>query len=246
MTRRRVVDFKKLGLLISIAGVVVIVFGCIIWAANSGQPANNEKPGTWAHSMQNAALPLIQMQQAYNRGRAIKIMGIGFVIGVAGLIISASAKPMETEVSSVPDNSSPQSMPLRRRELVAIGIMSALSLGIYGFYLIYQWAKELNGLEGRTKYNPRRMLLISIFTLGAGMAIIECIFALEVENKNLSGALGAIPFFILVCILNGVAWIFGLFTSYWIISLLAGTAATVLIQHGFNMLIPEGGKQQSQ
>ena len=132
--------------------------------------------------------------------------------------------------------SSRDSNRIHRRDLALVVILGIVTLSIYNFYLVYQWAKELNGLEGRTKYNPSLMLIISIVTVGAGAAIIECVFAHEVENhaqtRNIAGATPYLTVF--VSGLNIVAWIL-FFTSYWIIGIPAGITATVLIQRELNM-----------
>lgn len=131
-----------------------------------------------------------------------------------------------------------QQTPVRHRNLAFVGLVSLVTLSIYTLYLIYQWAKELNGLEGREKYSPGLMLAISVITLGAGAAIIECVFAYELETKararHISGTLPFVTVF--VGGLNAVAWLLGLFTSYWIVGFLTGTMATVLVQRELNLL----------
>ena len=131
-----------------------------------------------------------------------------------------------------------QQTPVRHRNLAFVGLVSLVTLSIYTFYLIYQWAKELNGLEGRDKYSPGLMLAISIITLGAGAAIIECVFAYELETRaRARNIFGALPFVtVFVAALNVVAFAIGLFTEYWVVGLLTGVMATVLVQRELNIL----------
>ena len=137
-------------------------------------------------------------------------------------------------------NQSREQSSIRRRNLAFVGLISLVTLSIYTFYLIYQWAKELNGLEGRVKYSPGLMLAISLLTLGAGAAIIECVFAHELEGKARAGSVsGALPFVtVFVAALNLIAWSLSLFTDYWIVGAGAGVMATVLVQREMNLLAP--------
>jgi hypothetical protein len=135
-------------------------------------------------------------------------------------------------------NQSAKQSPIRRRNLVFVGLVSLVTLSIYTFYLIYQWSKELNGLEGRGKYSPGFMLAISIITVGAGAAVIECVFAHELEGKARTLTVeGALPFAtVFVAVLNVIAWVLGLFTDYWIVGIAAGVMATVIVQRELNLL----------
>src|SRR5688500_4317707 len=72
------------------------------------------------------------------------------------------------------------SMPnVERRDLVTTTLLLTVTLGLYSFYLIYQWAKELGPLTGKER-NPGTVLLLSILTLGIAALVYEYVFAAEV------------------------------------------------------------------
>jgi hypothetical protein len=55
---------------------------------------------------------------------------------------------------------------VKYRDVALFVLLNVVTLGIYWFYLAYQWAKEINGLHNRVKYQPVIVLLVSILTCG--------------------------------------------------------------------------------
>ena len=135
------------------------------------------------------------------------------------------------------------SQPVKRRSVAGVVILSVVTLGIYWFYLLYQWTKEVNGLIGNDKFRPRQIVLLSIFTLGIAGAIVECIFALELgkvaEDKEIRHRTAYLV--VVVVGLNAAAWFVGLGIPWqrghegtYVAGMLAGIAATALVQIELN------------
>jgi hypothetical protein len=131
-----------------------------------------------------------------------------------------------------------QEGPIRPRNLAFVAIMGVVTLTIYNYYLMYQWAKELNALEGRQRYGPGSLILICIVTLGLAGVIIEIVFARNLENRTRTlRVAGAFPSLAAaVGGLNVAALAIALLTSYGIVALVLGTMASVLVQREFNLL----------
>lgn len=73
---------------------------------------------------------------------------------------------------------------IKRREIGVFVALNIVTLGIYWFYVVYQWTKEVNGLAGRVKYSPMVVLLVSIFTCGLAGLVFECLFAFDVAEEG--------------------------------------------------------------
>jgi hypothetical protein len=132
---------------------------------------------------------------------------------------------------------------ITHRSLGRVVVLNLVTLGLYGFYLIYQWAADVNGLVGRRKYKAGLMLLISIVTLGVGGAIIEAIYAHEVSSEAKRRHIpDAIPYLVVfVGGLNAIAWALGIFGGWaWgLMSLPIGVTSTVLIQRELNLFVDQ-------
>jgi len=127
-------------------------------------------------------------------------------------------------------------MPVRERNLWVVGILSLVTLGLYNFYLVYVWARELNHLLGKERHSPAVVLIVSIVTLGIGVTVFECVFGFdharaaeargrELRTKGLPGIVVALDVAALILSLTGVGMIIGIPT---------GVAATILLQREFN------------
>ena len=139
---------------------------------------------------------------------------------------------------SEPKLTSADAADVQVRSLPLVAVLSLVTLGIYSLYLIYQWAREINGLEGRVKHNPTVVLLVSIFTLCLGAMVYECVFAFDAaeagRRRGLAAQLGSLPTWVIAA--NGLAFVISLIPFALIIAIPLGVAATVLVQSGFNRL----------
>ena len=127
---------------------------------------------------------------------------------------------------------------VKYRNLTLVAVLSLVTLGIYSLYLIYQWAKEINGLEGRIKHNPVVVLLVSIFTLCLGAVVYECLFASDAaeagRQRGIGEELASLPTWVIA--LNVSAVVISIIPLAFIIAIPLGIAATVVVQSGFNKL----------
>lgn len=64
----------------------------------------------------------------------------------------------------------------------AVFFLSLFTFQFYTLYLYYQWAKDLNYLLGREKYNPALVLVLAIVTCGIAGMVYECCYAFELER----------------------------------------------------------------
>ena len=62
------------------------------------------------------------------------------------------------ELKSTPN----QVRDIKHRDIAVFVLLNFVTLGIYWFYLCYCWAKEVNALQGRVKYQPWLVLLVSV------------------------------------------------------------------------------------
>jgi hypothetical protein len=124
------------------------------------------------------------------------------------------------------------------RSLPLVAVLTFFTLGIYSLYLCYQWAKEINGLEGRVKYHPVTVLVVSMVTLCVGAVVYECLFAFEAaqagRQRGLDKELADLPTWVILA--NGLTFVASLAVIGIPVAMVLGTAATVLVQAGFNRL----------
>ena len=125
---------------------------------------------------------------------------------------------------------------VQRRDIGLLVLLCIVTLGLYWFYLGYQWSKELNGLARRAKYQPVIFLLVNILTCGLAGMVFECIFAFDIAEqtgrlgvKNRWEQLGA-----WVIGINVVALILCLIPFGVIVALPLGTLASALVQVELN------------
>ncbi len=127
---------------------------------------------------------------------------------------------------------------VQRRDIGLFVLLCIVTLGLYWFYLGYHWAKELNGLAGRVKYQPLVFLLVNIFTCGLAGMVFECLFAFDIaEHTKADGIKGRME--------NLAGWVIGLNCTAVVVSLIPfglilglplGTLASVLVQVELNNL----------
>src|ERR1700704_1305179 len=99
-------DFRKLGGLISLVGVVVIAFGLFVFYYEPPPaPAQSQDPRLNAIYQQFVAPIDRSMAQAERRGKALSFLQWGGIITAVGGIISFSAKKGANEVGSTSSSS---------------------------------------------------------------------------------------------------------------------------------------------
>jgi len=128
---------------------------------------------------------------------------------------------------------------IKRRDIAVFVALNVVTLGIYWFYVVYHWTKEVNGLAGRVKYSPVVVLLVSILTCGLAGLVFECLFAFDVaEAGRKTGAAGRmeqLPMWVIVC--NCVAMAVALIPFVGlVIALPLGILASALVQVELNRL----------
>jgi uncharacterized protein DUF4234 len=128
---------------------------------------------------------------------------------------------------------------IKRRSIGVFVLLCIITLGIYWFYLVYHWAKEVNGLVGRAKYPPLVVLLVNILTCGLAGLAFECLFAFDVaetgRRHQLAGRMEQLGMWVII--INCVAILIALIPLAGIpLSLGLGTLASVLVQMELNRL----------
>ena len=137
------------------------------------------------------------------------------------------------------DDGTPLARP-RHRDLGYIALVSAVTLGLFGFYLIPKLGEELNFVLGVRRYRFWVVLLLGILTIGIALSVYECLYAynlqrhpayqqLPIAKRDLGG---------LVLTLNLIAVVVSIATGglAFIVSLIIGVWATWLIQDAMNEL----------
>lgn len=130
---------------------------------------------------------------------------------------------------------------IKVRNLWLVGVLSVVTLSLYNVYLVYQWSKELNALEGREKHNPTVVLLVSLLTCGLGASVFECLFAHDLQKWHEARRTKPLlePLMVVIIALNAAAWV--LYAAG--IGIAAGVAASVLMQREFNALAQQTAVQ---
>ena len=133
------------------------------------------------------------------------------------------------------------SMPkVERRDLATVAILLTVTLSLYAFYLVYQWAKDLSLLTGKD-HSPGTVLLISILTLGIAPLVYEYVFAAEVaaleQQRFPKRAPSSLPNWILI--LNCATMLCCLTVVLTPLALVLGITASVLVQLQFNRVVGE-------
>ena len=129
---------------------------------------------------------------------------------------------------------------VERRDLGTISLLLVVTLSLYGFYLVYRWAKDLGQLTGKDR-SPGTVLLISILTLGIAPLVYEYVFAAEAaaleQRRFPKRAPSSLPNWILI--LNCATLLCCLTVVLCPLALVLGITASVLVQLQFNRVIDE-------
>lgn len=123
------------------------------------------------------------------------------------------------------------------RSLVGVTLLTLVTLCCYLFYLSYRWAQEINGLLRSERYNPTVVLLVSVFTLGIGGIVYECLFARDLEQAaQAQGLTGRFPRLAVTVLTLNVAGLAALLIPFAgpFLALALGIGATLLVQHELN------------
>jgi hypothetical protein len=127
---------------------------------------------------------------------------------------------------------------VQQRSLGLVALLLVVTLGIYWFYLGYQWSKEMNGLAGRVKYPPVLLLVINIVTLGLAGLAYECIWAYDIaqaaQSRGVPGHSQGLPLWVIV--LNAVGLLLSLTGIGVVLGFPMGVAASLLVQAELNKL----------
>lgn len=127
---------------------------------------------------------------------------------------------------------------VQHRDIATFVLLMVVTLGIYWFYVSYQWAKELNGLSGRMKFQPLVVLLTSIVTCGIAGMVFECLFAFDIaeqtQARGLKARMDALPTWVIAT--NCAAIVLSLIPFGFAIGLPLGILASVLVQVELNKL----------
>ena len=128
---------------------------------------------------------------------------------------------------------------IKRRDIAVFVVLCIVTLGIYWFYLVYHWSKEINGLVGRAKYPPLVVLLVSLLTCGLAGFAFECLFAFDVQETTrrcqLAGRMEQLGMWVIIA--NCAAGIIALIPLAGIpFALGLGTLASVMVQMELNRL----------
>lgn len=169
-----------------------------------------------------------------------------------GIIRGPAEQPRESGepfTQSVVSPSATESQPVRYRNLWQVGALTLVALGLYQIYLAFQWSKEINGLLGRSKFNSKLMLAISICTLGIGAMVIAAILMKDLDEVAVRHNLrppSVLSLSGLVFILNAGDVALRLLSESWLHpGWLLGMAAAVIVQREFNRFAASKRKDES-
>lgn len=133
---------------------------------------------------------------------------------------------------------------IKRRDIAVFILLSIVTLGIYWFYVSYHWAKEVNGLVGRAKYNPVLVLVINLLTCGLAGLVFEALYAIDIAEqtrlRSTPGRMEQLATWVLVC--NSAAFITAIIPFGFLVALPLGTLASVLVQIELNRLADHYGR----
>ena len=124
------------------------------------------------------------------------------------------------------------------RDPAIVVLLMVVTCGLYAIYLQYQWAREVNGLEGLVRYPPVITLVLNIVTLGLSGLVFEAIWAYDLarqaQRRGVANRMESLPTWVIV--LNCVGTVLCLSVVGIVIGLPMGIAASVLIQNELNKL----------
>jgi hypothetical protein len=127
---------------------------------------------------------------------------------------------------------------IKVREPAIVVLLMLVTCGLYAIYLQYQWAKEVNGLEGQVRYPPGITLLLNIVSLGLSGLVFESLWAYDLarlgQQRGVPNRMESLPVWVLA--LNSVGTVLCLTVVGIVIGLPMGIAASVLVQMELNKL----------
>lgn len=151
--------------------------------------------------------------------------------------------PPGKELTSIAFNGRSRSLYIPRpepRSLILLALLSIITLGLIQFYLMYAWAKEINGLYQEKRHNPILAFIISLITLGLATLVYLPLFVCSVEEWQLDHKVkrhtSALWFLILLLdiICNVISFIF------WPAGIVVMVLICIIVQHQFNKAIYDG------
>ncbi len=139
---------------------------------------------------------------------------------------------------AMPASMTASSSNVERRDLITLTLLLTVTLGLYSFYLVYLWAKDLGQLSGKEQ-NPGTVLLVSILTLGIAALVYEYLFASEAatleQQRFPKQTPSPLPNWILI--LNCASVLCSLTVVLMPLAMILGLTASVLVQAQFNRLL---------
>ncbi len=125
---------------------------------------------------------------------------------------------------------------IRYRQVSMVVLLSLITLTLYNWYLLFQWAKEVNGLYQREKYSPMLVLFLTFLTMGVLGGLFEIFFAFDIKKKmaerKLDEKVTYFPFMILG--LNVIAFLFAFIPVMFLLAVICGVTASAMIQTELN------------
>lgn len=128
--------------------------------------------------------------------------------------------------------------PIVYRDPSTVMLLMFVTLGFYGFYLVYQWTRDINRLAGSEKFSPQLVFWSSLASCGMAAIVFECLFAMEVEQATARRQLAdrREQLGSTVVVLNVVATVISFLPCLILIALPIGCWATYLMQLELNKL----------
>ena len=127
---------------------------------------------------------------------------------------------------------------IQHRDLAMFVLLMVVTLGLYAIYIVYEWARELNGLQGRVKYPPVVVLLTNLFSCGLVGIVFECLYAFDLvevsRNRNLEGRWEQLAVWVLVC--NCFAMVLNMTLIGIVLGMPIGILASAMVQSELNKL----------
>ena len=132
----------------------------------------------------------------------------------------------------------PETRNIPERNLALVVLLLVVTLGFYTFYLLYQWAHEVNAALGHEKHQPLVVLLVSLLTCLIGGIVYECVFAYDIAaaatSKGVSRRMVNLPTWVILC--NCVGLIVSFIPFGFVVGFVLGVLASVLVQVELNKL----------
>jgi hypothetical protein len=127
-------------------------------------------------------------------------------------------------------------LPIQHRPLWQVALLSLLTFSLYNIYLVWRWSRDLARL-GPEKRNSKRVLWVSIVSLGLAPMVYECLMARDVEEQLHSYGYGParpnrLQAYIIT--LNICAFLLSVIPFGAIVGIPLGVTATVMLQQQLN------------